>query len=84
MVISLVSGSGAKIAMSVISFVGPLVLRPSFSRVLPPSPWPSEVMKSSFGANARLLCAMMMKISPQEVAISGAPPPPGRRTFGLS
>ncbi len=28
--------------------------------------------------------AMMMKISPHEMAISGAPPPPGSRTFGLS
>ena len=27
---------------------------------------------------------MMMKISPQALAISGAPPPPGSRTFGLS
>jgi hypothetical protein len=32
----------------------------------------------------RLPCAMMMKISPQDVAISGAPPPPGNRTFGFS
>jgi hypothetical protein len=28
-------------------------------------------------------CAVVMKISPQEEAISGAPPPPGRRTYGL-
>jgi hypothetical protein len=32
---------------------------------------------------ARLDCLSVMKISPQEEAISGAPPPPGRRVFGL-
>ncbi len=34
--------------------------------------------------DARGDIAMVMKISPQLVAISGAPPPPGSRTFGLS
>jgi hypothetical protein len=42
------------------------------------------VTKGSFSTKARGDSAMMMKISPQLVAISGAPPPPGRRTFGLS
>jgi hypothetical protein len=40
------------------------------------------VTKSSLSTKPRFPCAMMMNISPQEVAISGAPPPPGSRTFG--
>ena len=64
--------------------VGPLVFRPSFARESPPSPCPSDVMKSSLPTKLRFDCAMMMKISPQALAISGAPPPPGSRTLGLS
>ena len=41
-------------------------------------------MKSSLSTKLRRLWLMMMKISPHEMAISGAPPPPGSRTFGLS
>ena len=41
-------------------------------------------MKSTFSTNERLPCAMVMNTSCVEVAISGAPPPPGSRTFGLS
>ena len=63
--------------------VGPLVVTPSFSRLPLPSPWPSEVTKSSLSTNERLPCAMVMNTSWQEVAISGAPPPPGSRTLGL-
>ena len=64
--------------------VGPLVVTPSASRLPGPAPWPSEVMKGSFSTKARVPIAMVMKISRQCVAISGAPPPPGSRTFGLS
>ena len=80
----LVIGSGSMTQRSVTTRVGPLVRTPSFSRLPLPVPWPSEVTKSSLSTKARLPCAMMMNTSPQEVAISGAPPPPGSRTLGLS
>ena len=64
--------------------VGPLVVTPRRSRAPLPSPWPSDVTKSILPTKERLLCAMVMNTSWQEVAISGAPPPPGSRTFGLS
>src|SRR5262249_49473295 len=82
-VISLVSGSGSKMARSVTSLVGPLVASPMRARWSPPSPWPNEVTKSSFSTKLRGAWRMMMKISPQALEISGAPPPPGSRGFGL-
>ena len=39
-------------------------------------------MKSRRGTNARGDCGITMKMRPQDAAISGAPPPPGRRTLG--
>ena len=47
-------GSGSKTQRSVTSCVGPLVLTPSRARLSPPSPWPSEVMKSSLSTKLRL------------------------------
>ena len=39
-------------------------------------------MKSTFSTNARVLWRTITITSPQDAAISGAPPAPGRRTFG--
>ena len=57
---------------------------PKRCAALRPAPWPSEVTKGSFSTKARRPIAMVMKISWQLVAISGAPPPPGSRTFGFA
>src|SRR5690606_26778887 len=51
---SFVTGSGFQMARSVISSVGPLVVRPSFSRASPPVPWPKLVKKSIFSTMLRL------------------------------
>ena len=82
-IISRVGASGSKTQRSVMSLVGPLVFKPSRVRCSPPSPCPMEVMKSSLPTKFRFDWLMMMKISPQQVPISGAPPPPGRRVRGL-
>jgi hypothetical protein len=83
-VISRVSGSGSNTQRSVISRVGPLVFTPSRSRPARRLAVAERGDEIELRHEAALDCAMMMKISPQEVAISGAPPPPGSRTFGLS
>ena len=43
-----------------------------------------EQIDANTGWKVRLEWLMVMKMRPQFVAISGAPPPPGNRTFGLS
>ena len=45
-------------------------------------PRPSEVTKSSVSTKARGECRTMTMTSFAAAAISGAPPAPGRRTFG--
>ncbi len=47
-------------------------------------PCPMEVTKGSLSTKPRFVSAMVMKMRPQLEAISGAPPPPGRRTLGWS
>ena len=43
---------------------------------------PIDVMKSIFSTNTRLECRTRTMTSRARAAISGAPPAPGRRTFG--
>jgi hypothetical protein len=45
---------------------------------------PVVVTKSSRSTNVRGLCGAITTTSSQPVAISGAPPAPGRRVFGWS
>ena len=66
------------------TLVGPRPRRPSFSRSPRPEPWPTDVTKSTVSTNARGLWRTITITSPHDAAISGAPPAPGRRTFGLS
>ena len=42
------------------------------------------VVKSSRATNVRVECRSITKTSLTPSAISGAPPPPGRRTFGFA
>ncbi len=69
---------------SVITTVGPPPVYPSFPRESPPSACPTEVTKASSSTNARFDCLRTIKTSFADAAISGAPPAPGRRTFGFS
>ena len=79
---SFVPGSGRMRQRSVTTSVGPAVRMPSRSRWSPPSPNPNEVTKSTRSTNVRRVCAMTTYVCRQSAAISGAPPPPGRRTVG--
>ena len=67
------------------TWVGPLVVTPSAARLARPVAVAERGDEVELVDEARAAtCAMVMKISPQWMAISGAPPPPGSRTFGLS
>src|SRR5690554_5529980 len=61
---------------------GPRPMFGTLSRALPSRPKPTVVTKSTSFTNVRLECFTVMNTSLALVAISGAPPPPGRRTFG--
>src|SRR5690348_4453771 len=80
---SFVSGSGLIRQRSVTMSVGPFVRIPNALRSRPVRPCPRLLKKSTLCTNARLFCRMIMKISPQLVAISEAPPLPGNRTLGF-
>ena len=82
--ISLVDSSGLQTAKSVTSREGPSVLIPSSLLSLWPDPKPNDVKKSILSTNPRRDCFITMKTLWHEVAISGAPPPPGKRTLGFS
>jgi len=80
---SRVTGSGVRTPRSVITAVGPFPGSCIRSRLSPPSMCPLDVRKSSLFTNARLLCRNVISTSLQHVAISGAPPAPGKRVDGL-
>ncbi len=65
------------------TFRGPAPVRPRRSAAPGPSPKPTEVTKSTRSTNDRRLCRTTTITSRQDAAISGAPPAPGSRTFGL-
>src|SRR5438128_6037928 len=81
---SFVSACGRIRHRSVTTRLGPAVLMPALRRWSPPVPNPNEVTKSTFGTNARGEWETITKTCPQQPAISGAPPPPGKRTFGFA
>jgi hypothetical protein len=61
---------------------GPAPAAPVRARLPPPSRNPMLVRKSSFGTKERGDCFRTTNVRFAWVAISGAPPAPGRRVFG--
>jgi len=82
--ISFDSGSGRMMQRSVTNSVGPFVRMPNSRRSRPVRPCPSVVRKSNCATKLLGFCGMTMKICPQPVEISDAPPLPGRRTLGCA
>ena len=70
--------------MSVITFTGPAPGIPSSRRRLPSGRCPGLVMKSTRSGKARGLSFETMRVRFAWIAISAAPPDPGRRTAGRS
>ena len=77
------TGWGRRMHRSVITAAGPFPGSPADSLELPPLRKPTDVTKSSFSTNVRFVYLTMINTSFAEELISGAPPAPGRRTFGF-
>ena len=71
-------------AMFEMMTAGPPPGYPYFSLQPGPSRYPGEVMKSTFSKKRRFCWFIMISVLLAEIAISLAPPLPGRRVFGLS
>ena len=83
-VISPVVPFASRIALSVMTFTGPLPGIPSSRRAAPRLRWPGLVMKSTCSGNPRGLSFATMSVRCACTAISAAPPDPGNRTVGRS
>ena len=69
---------------SVTTDVGPLPHQPRSASCSGSPEWPGLVRKCSLSTNDRVPCRMMTNTFRALIAISHAPPEPGRRTFGFA